>query len=266
MLLARGLAVARVPARASAARAGAARGYAADPAQKRRDMRRKATTRDRRPAASDISTAPTCVARISNLPPGTSAADIGGLAAAPGGARAKIKALRFEFDHSLRPLRSARAVFFSDREAADFVAATNGTLFAGSRLRTDFVVNEVVPNPARDQYLGSAQGTVVFLYGYPQYMHQHQIRDYYRAYDIVDTMLPGVQPAPLDGATFLVRRGAFLVQLSTPAEARRFIRDVYGSTYTAKPEDWAGAGPDTPLPSAVEATGRQYVIKAILAN
>ncbi|KAJ2694460.1 hypothetical protein H4R19_005914 [Coemansia spiralis] len=240
-----------------------------DPAQRRRDMKQTSNTRDRRSVASDSSPVPTCVVRVSNLPPSTTAADIS-CALAPQRPRAlRIKSLRFECDFNLRPLRSARAVFFSKRDAADFAAAANSSLFAGSRVSAEFVTRDVVPNPTRDKYLGGAQDTVVFLYGYPPHVHQHQIRDYYRAYDIVDTTLPGVQPAPQLGHTFLARRGAFLVQLATPAEARRFIRDVYGAEYVARSDegadDVADARPSEGYSDAAPAA-RRYTLKALLVR
>ncbi|KAJ2764327.1 hypothetical protein IWQ56_004530 [Coemansia nantahalensis] len=238
-----------------------------DPAQRRRDMKQRSNTRDRRSVASDASPVPTCVVRVSNLPPSTTAADIS-CALAPGRARTpRIKSLRFECDFNLRPLRSARAVFFSERDAADFAAAANDCIFAGSRIGAGFVTRGVVPNPTRDKYLGSAQDTVVFLYGYPPHVHQHQIRDYYRTYDIVDTTLPGVQPAPQSGHTFLSRRGAFLVQLATPAEARRFIRDVYGTEYAARGDEGAGDAADARAPEGSRDGAppeRRYTLKAVL--
>ncbi|KAJ2351843.1 hypothetical protein GGF43_003918, partial [Coemansia sp. RSA 2618] len=162
-----------------------------------------------------------------------------------------VSAVRFEFDFNLRSLHSCRVEFFSKDSAAAFALQTNKKLFAGHRLRADFVTRSSVPNATRDQYIGNSLGRLVFLYGYPQHVHQHQIRDYYREYDIVDTTLPGVQPAPQLGQTFLARRGAFIIHFGTQAEARRFVRDVYGTVYTSKAED-----SDTPA--------EDYTLKALV--
>ncbi|KAJ1849076.1 hypothetical protein LPJ70_000676 [Coemansia sp. RSA 2708] len=224
---------------------------AVDPVQMRRELKRRDPGRGRQSVAQDISLEPTRVVRISNLPPGTTASDIRHSIGPHGSDTAKISSLHFEFDYQLRPLRSCRVLFFSQDDAARFALQINRSQFAGYRLRTDFVRRSVVPNPTRDKYVGSSLGRVVFLYGYPQHVHQYQIRDFYREYDIVDTTLPGVQQAPQLGDTFLVRRGAFLLHFTTEAEARRFVRDVYGSVYTSKGEN-------------SDEAAQEYTLKAIL--
>ncbi|KAJ2580820.1 hypothetical protein GGH95_002389 [Coemansia sp. RSA 1836] len=127
-------------------------------------------------------------------------------------------------------------------------------VFAGSTIRADFVVRETVPNPVTEAYLGGMLGRLVFLYGYPPHVNPLQVREYYRDYDIVDTTIPGVQRAPQQGETFLVRRRAFIVQFSTPSEAQRFVRDVYGTKYVQRD---IGADGD-------KAAGIEHTIKAIL--
>ncbi|PIA14718.1 hypothetical protein COEREDRAFT_82595 [Coemansia reversa NRRL 1564] len=238
----------------------------ANPSMQRRDMKRNTNTTDRRSIASDISARPTDVVRVSNLPPDVTAADISHLVV-PEKQCPKIKSLSFEFDFNLRPLRSARVVFFSESDAAEFVVNANNSIFVGYKVRADFVSLKVVPNPTRAKYLGNSQGSVVFLYGYPPYVHEYQIRDYYRMYDIVDTTLPGVQPAPQIGHTFLVRRGAFLLQFSTPTEARRFVRDVYGTMYYSKHDEETPDNTDNKVVELQNDSGkssRQYVIKAVI--
>ncbi|KAJ2807028.1 hypothetical protein H4R20_001449 [Coemansia guatemalensis] len=237
-----------------------------DPSAQRRDMKRRSNRRDRRSIASDISATPTDVVRVSNLPPDVTAADISHLVVSEKQCP-KIKSLSFEFDFNLRPLRSARVVFFNESDAAEFVVNSNNSMFVGYKVRADFVSLKVVPNPTRAKYLGNSQGSVVFLYGYPPYVHEYQIRDYYRMYDIVDTTLPGVQPAPQVGHTFLVRRGAFLLQLSTPSEARRFVRDVYGTMYYSRHDEETPDNTDNTEAELRDDTGnssRQYMIKAVI--
>ncbi|KAJ1777394.1 hypothetical protein LPJ77_002796 [Coemansia sp. RSA 2523] len=208
-----------------------------DPVQHRREVRRADPTHSRRSIAQDISTTPTKVVRVSNLPPGTTATDIRHSLGLTDHIATEISAVHFEFDFNLRALHSCRVEFFNTTSASEFALHASKKLFAGRKLQAVFVTRKIVPNPTRDKYIGNSLGRVVFLYGYPQHVHKHQVWDYYRSYDLVDTTLPGVQQAPQIGETFLVRRGAFLLHFATEAEARRFVRDVYGSTYISKTED-----------------------------
>ncbi|KAJ2638730.1 hypothetical protein GGF44_002763 [Coemansia sp. RSA 1694] len=219
----------------------------------RRDMRRPRQAGDQRSAAMDKSPTPTLVVRLSHLAPGTTTTDIRHVVAGDAYAK-KIKSLSFEYDSSLRPLQSCRVVFFNQEDAADFAMRSNKMVFAGSTIRADFVVRETVPNPVTEAYLGGMLGRLVFLYGYPPHVNPLQVREYYRDYDIVDTTIPGVQRAPQQGETFLVRRRAFIVQFSTPSEAQRFVRDVYGTKYVQRD---IGADGD-------KAAGIEHTIKAIL--
>ncbi|KAJ2159510.1 hypothetical protein GGF46_002966 [Coemansia sp. RSA 552] len=199
----------------------------------------------------DISPVPTPFVRVTNLPGGTTASDIRkmlGPATADTETR-WMKSLNFEHGQSLGPLRSCRIEFYNKGDAADFKVATNNAVFSGHSVKTSFVRHKISRNEIRDQYLGTAPDRAVFLYGYPRHVHQHQIRDYYREYEISDTFLPGVQAAPGTGVTFLSRRGAFIILFSTPAEARRFVRDVYGTTYMPKPTD----ADSSPIPHTIRA-------------
>ncbi|KAI9502869.1 hypothetical protein GGI26_004851 [Coemansia sp. RSA 1358] len=204
-----------------------------DPVEHRRNIRQTLGSRQRRSVASDISTAPTNIVRLSNLPLHTTPADIR-YALASKSFASRINFLMFEYDYNLRPLNSCRVTLFNTQDASDFLIRTNRIIFAGNRVRADFVNKSTIPNKTRDKYVGNALGRLVFLYGYPPHMNQHQIRDYYRQYDLVDTTLPGVQPAPQQGQTFLCRRGAFILQFSTTLEAHRFVRDVQNSEYVYK--------------------------------
>ncbi|KAJ2745968.1 hypothetical protein GGI20_001732 [Coemansia sp. BCRC 34301] len=198
-----------------------------DPGVHRRGMR-QARQVDRSPT-------PTTVVRLSRLAPGTTATDIRCVVAGDAYAK-KIKSLSFEYDASLRPLQSCRVVFFHEEDAANFATRSNRMVFAGSAIRADFVVQETVSNPTTEAYLGGMLGRLVFLYGYPPHVSPHQVRDYYRDYEIVDATLPGIQRAPQQGETFLVRRKAFIVQFSTPSEAQRFVRDVCNTKYLQSSE------------------------------
>ncbi|KAI9477392.1 hypothetical protein BX667DRAFT_292164 [Coemansia mojavensis] len=222
-----------------------------DPVQHRR-LKRKGGRGGRQSLAQDISVEPTKVVRVCNLPPGTTATDIRHFL---GGSQRKevanTKSLHFEFDFNLRSLRSCRVSFVNANDAADFAMQVNKRMYAGHRIRTEFVQLAAVPNPTQQKYLQRSLGRVVFLYGYPAHVHQHQIRDFYRDYDLVDTKLPGVQPAPQLGEMFLVRKGAFLLHFATEAEARRFVRDVYGTSYVTR-----GDGEDAPK--------QEFLLKAIL--
>ncbi|KAJ2482853.1 hypothetical protein EV174_003105 [Coemansia sp. RSA 2320] len=237
-----------------------------DPVENRRRIRR-ATQSSERPLAlaTDISPTPTKVVRLSCLPPGTTAVDIRCVIATQALAK-RIKSLTFEYDFNLRPLQSCRVVFFSQEDSAAFAVRSNKMAFAGNTIRADFVIKEVVPNATTEAYLGNALGRLVFLYGYPPHMNEYQIRDYYREYDIVDTTLPGVQRAPQMGNNFLVRRGAFIVQLSTPSEAQRFVRDVYNSEYLYRdnPDNEQPADRDVPLTAEKSPPRRKHTIKAII--
>ncbi|KAJ1893550.1 hypothetical protein LPJ66_005684 [Kickxella alabastrina] len=216
--------------------------------------------------ASDISPTPTCIVRLSNLPPGTTPADIH-CTIATRLYSAKIKAIYFEYDFNLRPLRSCRITFFSESDAAEFVLRANKMVYSAHTIHASFVIRRYVPNATRDKYLGSALGRLVLLYGYPPHMHHHQIRDYFSDYDLVETNIPAVQSAPQIGQTFLSRRGAFILQFATPSEARRFIRDVHLTEYSSRREN---TGPEQTPSSAQqpadESSHGSVTIKAILFN
>ncbi|KAJ2039135.1 hypothetical protein H4S03_001894 [Coemansia sp. S3946] len=229
-----------------------------DAAPQRRDQKRARQTGDRRSVATDISPTPTKIVRLSHLAPGTTPTDIRSIVAGDEFAK-RIKSLSFEYDSSLRPLQSCRVVFFNQEDAAEFAMRFKRTVFSGSVIRVDYVFRETVPNPTTEAYLGSMLGRLVFLYGYPPHVSPHQVREYYRDYDIVDTTLPGIQRAPQLGEAFLVRRRAFVVQFSTPSEAQRFVRDVYDTEYTHR-----DSRPDDNRDSTTAATRQQYLIKAIL--
>ncbi|KAJ1849267.1 hypothetical protein LPJ57_008389, partial [Coemansia sp. RSA 486] len=206
-------------------------------------------------AALDISTEPTHTVRLSSLPPGTTPADVR-YAIATQKFLAKIKALYFEYTSGLRPLRLCRVTFYNVKDAAEFLIHANKMSYAGSVIGASFVKRPFIPNPAKDKYLGHALGRLVLLYGYPQYIHEYQIRDYYSDYLLVDTNIPAVQPAPQVGQTFLSRRGAFILQFTTPSEARRFVRDVHMTSYS---RDRDSSGQDTDH-------ANEYCIRALLLN
>ncbi|KAJ1964179.1 hypothetical protein GGI12_001583 [Dipsacomyces acuminosporus] len=181
---------------------------------------------------------------------------------------AKTNSLQFEYDLHLRPLNSCRAKFFKVSDAQAFATSTNNVPFAGSTLRADFVTRESVPNPTVEKYIGHALGRLVYLYGYPPYVNQHQIRDFYKDYEIVDTVIPGVQPAPQQGVTFLSRRGAFILQFATPSEARRFVRDVYMTEYNPPASQDLSDDIPPPTPASTKKTAstgaQKHYLKAIL--
>ncbi|KAJ1666964.1 hypothetical protein EV178_001878 [Coemansia sp. RSA 1646] len=239
---------------------------AVDPVEHRRSIRQEHGTNARKSVASDISPTPTLVVRLSNLPNNTTPEDVR-YSISSKALASKINFLKFEYDYNLRPLNSCRVTFFNAQDAYSFLTHTQKIQFAGHTIRSDFVLKSIVPNKTRDKYVGNALGRLVFLYGYPPYVNQHQVRDYYRQYDIVDTTIPGVQPAPLMGQTFLSRRGAFIVQFSTSSEAHRFIRDVYNTEYVRKGgEEWqsvtdSNSSTDSPVDSKQQ---HRYFIKAIL--
>ncbi|KAJ2856935.1 hypothetical protein J3B02_001320 [Coemansia erecta] len=190
---------------------------------------------DKTPVAQDRSSEPTVTVRLSNLPPGTTHTDVI-YAIATKRFAASIKLVFFEYDFNLRPMRSCRATFYKVEEAAEFLVHANKSIYVGHTIRAEFVEKTRVPNHTRDKYLGNALGRLVLLYGYPQRMHQHQIRDYFKGYLLVDTNIPAVQPAPQLGHTFLSRRGAFILQFISLSEARRFVRDVHMTWYTSGQE------------------------------
>ncbi|KAJ2816896.1 hypothetical protein FBU31_006414 [Coemansia sp. 'formosensis'] len=222
------------------------------------DKMRAPQTGGRRSVATDISPTPTKVVRLSHLAPGTTSTDIRSIVAGDAHAK-KIKALSFEYGSSLQPLQSCRVVFFNQEDATEFAMRSNRTVFSGSAIRADYVIREAAPNPTTEAYLGGMLGRLVFLYGYPPHVSPLQVREYYRDYDIVDTTLPGIQRAPLQGETFLVRRRAFVVQFSTPSEAQRFVRDVYNTKYIQR-----GSSADDSQAPSTAISHRQYLIKAIL--
>ncbi|KAJ1900435.1 hypothetical protein LPJ81_003943 [Coemansia sp. IMI 209127] len=239
-----------------------------DPVEHRRIIRKEHGANMRNPIAGDISPMPTLTVRLSNLPINTTPEDVR-FSISTKWLAFKINFLKFEYDYNLRPLNSCRVTFFNTQDAYKFLTHTHDMQFVGHTIRSDFVLTSVVPNESLDKYVGNALGRLVFLYGYPPHVNQHQIRDYYRQYDIVDTTIPGVQPAPLMGQTFLSRRGAFIVQFSTSSEAHRFIRDVYNTEYTRKGgEEWQNAtdtnstsGDDSPKEVVKQ---HRHLIKAIL--
>ncbi|KAJ2557871.1 hypothetical protein EV175_001080 [Coemansia sp. RSA 1933] len=204
-----------------------------DPVEHRRSIRQKLNSKERSSVASDISPTPTPIVRLSNLPINTTSEDVR-YAISSKALASKINFLRFEYDYSLRPLNSCRVTFYNAQDAYSFLIHTRQMKFAGSTIRSEFVLRSSVPNKTRDQYIGNSLGRLVFLYGYPPHVNQSLIREYYSAYDIVDTTIPGVQPAPLMGQTFISRKGAFIVQLSNASEAHRFIRDVYNTKYVVR--------------------------------
>ncbi|KAJ2875712.1 hypothetical protein GGH93_001382 [Coemansia aciculifera] len=229
-----------------------------DVAPQRHDQRRAQQAGYQLSVATDLSPTPTKVVRLSRLAPGTTPTDIRSIVAGDAFAK-RIKSLSFEYDSSLRPLQSCRVTFFNQEDAAEFAMRSKRTVFAGSVIRVDYVTRETVPNPTTEAYLGSMLGRLVFLYGYPPHVNPHQVREYYRDYDIVDTTLPGIQRAPQHGETFLVRRRAFVVQFSTPSEAQRFVRNVYGTEYTQRDTSAYDSREASPTTSR-----QQYLIKAIL--
>ncbi|KAI8322024.1 hypothetical protein GQ54DRAFT_246889, partial [Martensiomyces pterosporus] len=210
---------------------GTAEGSPSDQQQRRGKQTRTKSHAVRGSTASDISPTPTDIVRLSDLPPGTTADDVYRMVIPGRNYMPRINSLQFEHDLHLRPLNSCRIKFFKAGFAQDYVTRANNMPFAGSTVRADFVTREAAPNPTVQKYIGHALGRLVYLYGYPAYVNQHQVRDFYRDYEIVDTVIPGIQPAPASGATFLSRRGAFILQFSTPSEARRFVRDVYMTEY-----------------------------------
>ncbi|KAJ1724673.1 hypothetical protein LPJ53_001101 [Coemansia erecta] len=183
-----------------------------------------------RSPASDISPTPTVNVRLSNLPPGTALSDIRH-AIATTVFQPRIKSIHFEYDQNLRPLRSCRVVLYNVADATEFLVHANKKVYASYAIKADFVIRSFVPNATRDSYLGNAVGRLVLLYGYPRHMHEHQIRSYYRDYDLVDATIPAVQPAPQTSHTFLTRRGAFILHFATPSEAQRFVRDIHMTEY-----------------------------------
>ncbi|KAJ2394604.1 hypothetical protein GGI05_001965 [Coemansia sp. RSA 2603] len=201
-----------------------------------------------RSAASDISPTPTLNVRLSNLPPGTALSDVR-YAIATNAFLPRIKSIHFEHDQNLRPLHSCRVVLYTIADAAEFRVHTNKMVYADHTIRADFVIRSFVPNATRDKHLGNAVGRLVLLYGYPRHMHEHQVRGYYRDYDLVDATIPAVQPAPQTSHTFLTRRGAFILHFATPSEAQRFVRDIHLTEYTpwstdsSKRQDSDGASP-----------------------
>ncbi|ORX73802.1 hypothetical protein DL89DRAFT_289508 [Linderina pennispora] len=178
--------------------------------------------------------------RVSNLPPTATAADVRSRLTSINFA-SKIRWVRFEYDYTLRALNSCR------------------TQFAGSTVRADFVALDSVPNPTVSQYLGGAQGRLVFLSGLPQYSNVHSVRDVFKEYDLVDTSLPAVQQAPQMGKTFLTRKGAFIMQFATPAEARRFVRDVHLTEFRAKSDE-----SETDATDDSKVQPAKYLMKALL--
>ncbi|KAJ1953831.1 hypothetical protein EC988_002767 [Linderina pennispora] len=208
--------------------------------------------------ASDISSEPKLTVRVSNLPPTATAADVRSRLTSINFA-SKIRWVRFEYDYTLRALNSCRVKFYELDDAASFLTHANKTQFAGSTVRADFVALDSVPNPTVSQYLGGAQGRLVFLSGLPQYSNVHSVRDVFKEYDLVDTSLPAVQQAPQMGKTFLTRKGAFIMQFATPAEARRFVRDVHLTEFRTKSdESETDAADDSKVQPA------QYLMKALL--
>ncbi|KAJ2737235.1 hypothetical protein IW152_000256 [Coemansia sp. BCRC 34962] len=199
------------------------------------------------------------VVRLSRLAPGTTTTDVRNIVAGDTYAK-KIKSLSFEYDSGLQPLQSCRVVFFNQEDATEFVMRFNKAVFSGNTIRANYVVREAVPNKTTEAYLGGMLGRLVFLYGYPPHVSPLQIRDYYRDYDIVDTTLPGIQRAPQQGETFLVRRRAFVVQFSTPSEAQRFVRNVYHTKFIQRDNS-----ADDSQASATN-SHHEYVIKAILLH
>ncbi|KAJ2493894.1 hypothetical protein IWW37_000280 [Coemansia sp. RSA 2050] len=212
-----------------------------------------------RSVSADVSPVPTRVVRLSRLAPGTTTTDVRNIVAGDTYAK-KIKSLSFEYDSGLQPLQSCRVVFFNQEDATEFVMRFNKAVFSGNTIRANYVVREAVPNKTTEAYLGGMLGRLVFLYGYPPHVSPLQIRDYYRDYDIVDTTLPGIQRAPQQGETFLVRRRAFVVQFSTPSEAQRFVRNVYHTKFIQRDNS-----ADDSQASATN-SHHEYVIKAILLH
>lgn len=191
------------------------------------------TKSPRRFGTADISSEPTNIVKVSRLPPTATPGDIRCIIATSALSK-KMKALNFEYDRNLRPLHSCRAVFYEVPDAIEFSMRANSMKYSESVLRADFVQKPFLANPMVKKYLSGGFGRLVYLYGYPPYVNEHQIRDYYKEYDIVDTTIPGVQRAPQEGVSFLARRGAFFAHFATPSEARRFARDVYNTEYASR--------------------------------
>ncbi|KAJ2375017.1 hypothetical protein H4S02_008360 [Coemansia sp. RSA 2611] len=231
-----------------------------DAPTQRHDKGRARLEGHRRPVPTDVSPEPTKVVRLSCLAPGTTATDIRSIVAGDTYAK-KIKSLSFEYDSSLQPLQSCRVVFFSQEDAAEFVMRFNKAVFSGNTIRANYVFREAVPNKATEAYLGGMLGRLAFLYGYPPHVSPLQIRDFYRDYDIVDTTLPGIQRAPQQGETFLVRRRAFVVQFATPSEAQRFVRNVCNTKYIIQRDNNADDGQ-----ASATSSRHEYTIKAILLH
>ncbi|KAJ1827936.1 hypothetical protein LPJ56_001385 [Coemansia sp. RSA 2599] len=236
----------------------------------------KTQIRDKGAVPVDASSAPTRTVRLYNLPPGTTQVDIQ-YAIATKKFAASIKSIAFEYDSNLRPIRSCRATFYKKEDAVEFLVHANNSVYVGYTIGAEFVHREIILNAARRQYLGSASGRLVLLYGYPMYVHQHRIRDRYRDYLLVDTNIPAVQPAPQGGQTFLSRRGAFILQFITPSEARRFVRDVHMSTFNPAKGQKSADGDQAEAQSRggngswrqgqdPESDNTEYCIKALLLN
>ncbi|KAJ2722569.1 hypothetical protein GGI07_003212 [Coemansia sp. Benny D115] len=175
----------------------------------------------------DFSNKATPTVRVSNLPPGLSPTDIRHTIIGDTDL-VETKSLHFEYDQHLSPLNSVRITFFSVKDAASFHAKARRMKLYDNNLKAEYVTEMKIKNPNVTKYLGSASmdGRIVLISGYPPYMNEHQLRDYFDEYEIVDSSIPAIQRAPVEGGGFLVRRGAFIVQFLTASEASRFVRDT----------------------------------------